>query len=71
MDQGTARFVAGVDAHMTSCDPVLDVCDACGGQKFIEIGNDLEVFREEPCGQCDGTGFMLIDAEPIEMEDIA
>lgn len=55
-------------------DAVLDVCDACGGDGGFDdtyIDRSHEVRSDwHPCNRCDGTGFMLIAAEPIEMEDL-
>lgn len=67
----TAIF--GTDA-VCCPDTVLDVCDACGGDGGFDdtyIGRDHEVHSDwTRCNHCDGKGFILIDAEPIEMEDL-
>lgn len=59
---------------MTGAEPLLEVCDCCGGEGFIEYAlhpNQPYPDSVKPCGHCDGTGFMLIDdAEPIEIEDL-
>lgn len=55
--------------------PLLEVCDDCGGQGFIEYAdhpNQPIADYSKPCRRCAGTGSMLVnDAEPIEMEDLA
>lgn len=55
-------------------DLVLDVCDACGGDGGFDdtyIGRSHEVRSDwSTCDHCEGTGFVLIDAEPIEMDDL-
>lgn len=55
--------------------PILEVCDACGGDRgfcdtYIDRSHEVrsDWYR---CDYCDGTGFLLIDAEPIQMEDLA
>jgi hypothetical protein len=56
-------------------DTVLEVCEECGGDRGFDdtyIGRDHEVHSDWYwCECCDRTGLMLIDAEPIEMEDLA
>lgn len=58
---------------MTGADPVLDVCDACESGVIYRAHhpNDPDWSNKDPCGHCDGTGFILIDADAIEMEDLA
>ena len=55
--------------------PLLEVCDACGGDGGFDdtyIDTSHEVRSDwHPCSRCCSTGSILIDAEPIEMEDMA
>lgn len=59
---------------MIEPDVVLDLCDACGGDGGFDdtyIDRSHEVRSDwSPCDHCDGEGFVLIDAEPIEMDDL-
>lgn len=54
--------------------PVLEVCDCCGGDGGFDdtyIDTSHEVRSDSyPCTYCDSTGLILIDAEPIEMDDL-
>lgn len=53
-------------------------CDVCGtegriahftGWRIRPWGPE-ETGWEEPCAECEGTGGMLIEVEPIELEDL-
>jgi hypothetical protein len=55
-------------------------CDCCEGSGWEpeweesqdETGHweDRYVQSDRPCSYCDGTGLMVIEVEPIEMEDL-
>lgn len=46
---------------------VMDVCDAClGDGEFVELDGD-----SVPCSWCDGTGYVLRDAEECDLDYIA
>jgi hypothetical protein len=50
-------------------------CPACGGEgQFYSSrygGNDPDVYPTEECPWCRGDGATWVEAEPIEMEDLA
>lgn len=50
-----------------------DACEATG--KTLEFrrdhdGSDYLRPSDEPCFYCDGTGLMIVEVEPIEMEEL-
>lgn len=55
-------------------DTVLAVCESCGGDGGFDatyIGRDHEVRSDwHACTLCEQTGLMLIEAEPIQIEDL-
>lgn len=53
-------------------EPVLDLCDACGGEGRVYFGCDWhgEPTRSERCDWCEGTGMILRDGQEIDVEDV-
>jgi hypothetical protein len=80
LDLPFSKFRAPVESAQTDGgamneDTVLEVCDACGGDggfddTYIDTSHAVRSDWSR-CDHCSGTGFILIDAEPIEMEDLA
>jgi hypothetical protein len=49
-------------------------CERCGGEGKLYTsrygGNDPDVWPTGTCAVCEGTGYALVETEPVEIEDI-
>jgi len=60
------------------CDPIADdnlrivLCSCCGseGRLIYAYGNDPDNERYEECPECEGACVVLVEVEPIELEDL-
>lgn len=55
-----------------NADPRIVNCESCGSEGRVYVGhpNDPHPRDGGECEECDGTGREIIEAEPIEMEDL-